>query len=662
MSDIDYGDSRIVVPAGRTTPPQIDYGDSRIVVPAGSTGRSLNIDMRGAPGSVRAAVGGAPAADRLATLKAYYPDARPLGEDNFVFTDPQTGQQTIYNPRGLDVGDLFSLRPEAAEIAGGFIGGLLATPPALLTAKPSGGASVAIGIPAAAGAGATIGRELENLYATQFDGRVDTRSVGQQARDAATTFGVNTAGGYLFPMLSQGLKRVLGGGGQAAVDTLGAFERQGVTPRAGAVSGSGVVQSAEAAAGSFGGAGVMKDAYTQTIEEVTQAARRAATNVGAPMESQGIADTVRGGLKEAAQRFRERQEQLYGDVYKFFSKQTPVRADSTFKLLNDEAAVFASAPELGAKYGKDAADLLKRFNADAKGGELPFEVLRKLRTEIGEKLGNPVLVADESRALLKRLYASLSDDLDAGIANNAGQAAQKAYDKANRYTRMHMTQQMDWVESLATQEVDKKVVSMLQGELGKDGGQLLRKLRYNLTPDQFDDVVASVVNRVGVDPKTGSFSPARFTSEWGKMSSEAKGALFGGQRYNELRQSLDDIAKIAGALEDSGRMLNRSNTGRVLLFSTLLGGGGLGGGVEGMATAAAAGAATFAGTFGAAKLLASPTFAKWLATGMKIGGGQAALSAHLGRLSSVAAIEPQLKDAIDQYEAAVRTAMPQAQR
>ena len=110
-------------------------------------------------------------------------------------------------------------------------------------------------------------------------------------------------------------------------------------------------------------------------------------------------------------------------------------------------------------------------------------------------------------------------------------------------------------------------------------------------------------------------------------------------------------------------MLNRSNTGRVLLFSTLLGGGGLGGGVEGMATAAAAGAATFAGTFGAAKfLLANPTFAKWLATGMKIGGGQAALSAHLGRLSSVAAIEPQLKDAIDQYEAAVRTAMPQAQR
>jgi hypothetical protein len=651
MPDIDYGDSRIVVPAGRATPPQIDYGDARIVVPAGSAGRSLNIDMRGAPGSVRAAVGGAPAADRLATLQAYYPDARPLGDDNFVFTDPQTGQQTIYNPRGLDVGDLFSLRPEAAEIAGGVIGGLLAA---------RGGPKASA---ATAATGATIGRELENLYATQVEGRVDTRSGGRQAADAATTFGVNAAGSYVPQLAVQGLKRVLGGGGGQALDALGAFERQGVTPRAGAVSGSGVVQSAEAAAGSFGGAGVMKDAYTQTIDEVTQAARRAATNVGTPMESQGIAGTVREGLLEAGKRFRARQEQLYDDVYKFFAKQTPVRADSTFKFLNDEAAVFASTPELGAKYGKDVADTLSRFNADAKGGELPFEVLRKVRSVIGEKLGNPVLVGDESRALLKRLYASLSDDLDSGIANNAGQAAQKAYEKANRYTRMHMTQQMDWVESLATQEVDKKVVSMLQGELGKDGGQLLRKLRYNLTPDQFDDVVASVVNRAGVDPSTGSFSPARFTTEWGKMSSEAKGALFGGQRYNELRQSLDDIAKIAGALEDSGRMLNRSNTSRALLYNGLLGGGGfIAGGLDGAVTAAVTGAVGFSGSFLAAKLLAKPEFAKWLATGMKIGGGQEALSAHLGRLSSVAAIEPQLKDAIDQYEAAVRSAMPQRQR
>ena len=654
MTEINYGNDRIVAPSGGAMPPSINYGNDRIVQPGAG---GFDIDTRGAPGNVRATVGGAPEADRLATLRLYYPDARPFGQDNFIFTDPQTNRPTLYNPRGLDIGDLSSIRPEAAEVIGGILGGALAAPFALR------GKSASIGIPAAAATGATIGRELENLYATNVEGRVDTRSPERQAVDAATTFGVNAAGGYLLPVAAEGMKRLLGGGGKAAVDRLAAFERQGVEPRAGAVSGSGVVQSAEAAAGSFGGAGVMKDAYSKTIDEVTAAARKAASNTGTIMEGGGLADTLRRGLQQAGERFRDRQETLYNNVYQFFGKQTPIKVDNTLGFLQQETAAFAGAPEMQKKLGAEAMDYLQRLQKDAAGGTIPFEVARKLRTEIGARLERPVLVGDESRALLKQMYKSLSDDLDAGIAS-ASPGAQKQWELANRYTRVQMQQQLDFVEKMATQEFDKKILSILNGELGKDGGQLLRKIRYNLTPEQFDDVVASVVARTGVDTKTGAFSPARFTTEWGKMSPEAKTALFGGQRYNELRQSLDDIAKISGSLEDSAKMLNRSNTGRVALFSTLMGmgGGGLGGGLEGAATAAVAGAAGFGTSYGAAALLANPSFAKWLATGMKIGGSQAAVSAHLGRLSSVAAIEPQLKDVINQYEAAVRSAMPQQPR
>lgn len=654
MTEINYGNDRIVAPSGGAMPPSINYGNDRVVRPGAG---GFDIDTRGAPGVVRAAVGGAPEADRLATIRSYYPDARPFGQDNFIFTDPQTNRPTLYNPRGLDIGDLYSIRPEAAEAIGGVLGGALAAPFALR------GKSASIGIPAAAATGATIGRELENLYATNVEGRVDTRSPERQAVDAATTFGVNAAGGYLLPVAAEGMKRLLGGGGKAAVDRLAAFERQGVEPRAGAVSGSGVVQSAEAAAGSFGGAGVMKDAYSKTIDEVTAAARKAASNTGTIMEGGGLADTLRRGLQQAGERFRDRQETLYNNVYQFFGKQTPIKIDNTLGFLQQETAAFAGAPEMQKKLGAEAMDYLQRLQKDAAGGTIPFEVVRKLRTEIGARLERPVLVGDESRALLKQMYKSLSDDLDAGIAS-ASPGAQKQWELANRYTRVQMQQQLDFVEKMATQEFDKKILSMLNGELGKDGGQLLRKIRYNLTPEQFDDVVASVVARTGVDPKTGAFSPARFTTEWGKMSPEAKNALFGGQRYNELRQSLDDIAKISGSLEDSAKMLNRSNTGRVALFSTLMGmgGGGLGGGLEGAAMAAAAGAVGFGTSYSSALLLANPTFAKWLATGMKIGGSQAAVSAHLGRLSSVAAIEPQLKDVINQYEAAVRSAMPQQPR
>lgn len=656
MTEINYGNDRIVAPSGGAMPSSINYGNDRVVQPGAG---GFDIDTRGAPGKVRATVGGAPEADRLATLRLYYPDARPFGQDNFIFTDPQTNRPTLYNPRGLDIGDLYSIRPEAAEAIGGVLGGALAAPFALR------GKSASIGIPAAAATGATIGRELENLYATNVEGRVDTRSPERQAVDAATTFGVNAAGGYLLPVAAEGMKRLLGGGGKAAVDRLAAFDRQGVEPRAGAVSGSGVVQSAEAAAGSFGGAGVMKDAYSKTIDEVTAAARKAASNTGTILEGEGLANTLRRGSQQAGERFRDRQETLYNNVYQFFGKNTPTKVDNTLAFLQQETAAFAGAPEMQKKLGSAAMDYQRALLSDAGGygGTIPFEVVRKLRTEIGTLADKPVLVGDEGRAFLKKMYESLSRDLEDGIAS-ASPGAKKQWEIANRYTRVHMQQQLDFVEKMATQELDKKILSMLQNDLGKDGGQLLRKIRYNLTPEQFDDVVASVVARTGIDTKTGAFSPARFTTEWGKMSPEAKSAMFGGQRYNELRQSLDDIAKISGSLEDSAKMLNRSNTGRTVMWGTLMGmgGGGFGGGFEGAAMAAGASAVGFGTSYSAALLLANPSFAKWLATGMKIGGSQAAVSAHLGRLSSVAAIEPQLKDVINQYEAAVRSAMPQQPR
>ena len=154
MTEINYGNDRIVAPSGGAMPPSINYGNDRVVQPGAG---GFDIDTRGAPPVVRMAVGGAPEADRLATIRLYYPDARPFGQDNFIFTDPQTNRPTLYNPRGLDIGDLYSIRPEAAEAIGGVLGGALAAPFALR------GKSASVGIPAAAATGAADGRELENL-------------------------------------------------------------------------------------------------------------------------------------------------------------------------------------------------------------------------------------------------------------------------------------------------------------------------------------------------------------------------------------------------------------------------------------------------------------------------------------------------------------------
>ena len=71
------------------------------------------------------------------------------------------------------------------------------------------------------------------------------------------------------------------------------------------------------------------------------------------------------------------------------------------------------------------------------------------------------------------------------------------------------------------------------------------------------------------------------------------------------------------------------------------------------AGSAVAGAATFIiAPRLAAKLITSPSFVKWITTPIT---SPNAISAHLGRLVGIAVAEPELREAIDQYTAALRS-------
>ena len=88
-------------------PLSVDIGGATIQLPGGSTPEQVQSAIQGfretpefdalldkeegAPARVRMSVGGVPLEDRLETLKLFYPDAAAHGEDNFVFSDPATG-------------------------------------------------------------------------------------------------------------------------------------------------------------------------------------------------------------------------------------------------------------------------------------------------------------------------------------------------------------------------------------------------------------------------------------------------------------------------------------------------------------------------------------------------------------------------------------------
>jgi hypothetical protein len=139
--------------------------------------------------------------------------------------------------------------------------------------------------------------------------------------------------------------------------------------------------------------------------------------------------------------------------------------------------------------------------------------------------------------------------------------------------------------------------------------------------------------------------------------------LFGGLRYRDLPPELDNLVRVVSSLKEVEKLTNTSNTASHLIaFTTLqtLGGAltGFAVGGEGAASGIAGAASFIVAPRLAAKLITSPAFVKWLTTPITSSTG---ILAHVGRLAGIAVAEPELREAIDQYTAALRS-VPAPQR
>jgi hypothetical protein len=659
--------------------------DQRVQPSAGFGGHDIVIDLpaedvidrrTGAPGRVRNLVGGARGPDRLNTLRQFYPDAEPYGNDNFVFTDPGTGRLTLYNPKGLDAGDLPSITPELAEMAGGVIGGALAVPPAVLGAPATGGASTLL-VPAGIGLGAAAGSDIEQMIA-QFMGRVDTRSLPRKALDNAITAGVNAAGQRVADVAIQGVNKLVGPPIRRLFthsrpqDLLAAYERQGVDPMAGAVSGSRPVQIAEHALSyTPGGSAPMQAATERTVGQVGQAAGRLASSVGGQETPQIVGGMLRNGADAAAQRFVKQREGLDAALETVIGRDTATPVNAVSTLLRQLKGDLKLAPRSRQADLSRAIQELEAIQADAGQAGIPFGTLRQIRTRIGRDLDRPDISGYRpgEQGAMARVYGALTEDVK-NAAAAAGPAAQKALALHDRYVRYQRTINLPILDELAKQKFDEKIFNWaLQG--GREGGTRLLRLRYNMRTQAgegtWDEMVSSVLTRMG-QAKPGqqgvpvdllgpgdTFSPGTFLTNFASLSPEAKSALFGGKRYQALREGLDDLVKISASLKDAEKMANTSGTARGLLFTTLgLTAGQVMTGNVGGAAGTIAGAVV--APYVAARLITNPRFVRWLAVTRMLGNDPNSITRHLGRLVAIAEAEPEIRDDVHQYLDTLRPA------
>ena len=599
----------------------------------------------GAPAFVREQVGNAPTEDRLANIRRFYPDAAPYDDDNFIYTNPDTGRLTLYNDRGLSVGDVASLTREAFVATGGTFGAILGVP-----AGPPG---IAVG----AGSGATVAGELYDTYSNVFLNRVDTRSVLDRSVDAGTEFFLSAVGQRGGELLTEGTKRVLGGGTQKAKQLAAKFRSLRIDPPTGAVSSSNTVATLEQALGAspFSSDVVQKQA-TRVLEQITQAAKNTVAKIGTPVSKAEAGSVIRTAASNAAGRFKATQNAAYEKAFDLIGKDAPVALDAVRALRESLENQLNEAPGSLQRSLGQAINTLKTIEMDATesavSGTIPFSALRQIRTAIGKDLDEPLLAGStgSQNAAMRQVYGALTEDMSA-VAKLAGPEARKALEVADRYTRAWMNTAGVTLNKIGKFDTDEQAYNFAMSRLG-DGGTNLQRLRNQFEPEEWDTVAASVLEKIGLarpgaQDATGEvFSVNTFFTNWSKMSAEAKNALFGGKRYAEMREGLDTLVDVASSLKGVEKLANTSNTGRVLITYLTLTGAGTGLAEMGTGQGAGALSAFLVGGLGSrysAKLITSPKFINWLTTPVTNPNG---IGPHFGRLTAIAAEDPALKEPI----------------
>jgi len=603
----------------------------------------------GAPLKVRQAVGSAETPeDRLATIRMTYGDAQPFGEDNFVFTNPETGRPTLYNPEGFDFGDVASVQPELAEVFGGAVGAAAGLP-----AGP-------IGAVTGAGLGAAAGREMNNLLMSNVGGTVDTRGLAQRGADAATTAAVNSGGQMAGDALVAGGRAIVEGAKgllikPGAADRLADFSRAGVQPNAAAVAGSENLANAQKALADIPSSSpIITEAIEKTLRDIDQAAATLADEYGTATTRAEAGQA----LKDAGESYIARASKIGSDLYSNFDalipKDTRVPVANVQAYLGDVAAKFADEPAIADIL---EAPMLKRFREALAGEnrEVTFELLKNLRSEVGRRLSRPAILVDENRATLEGLYAALSDDM-ADAAASAGEPAQRALKRANDFWQQSRKQIKSTIEPiLRAPEVEDAFRRALSGS--RDGASALLRLRRSMPADVWGDVAAVKIRELGlakpgVQNATGdAFSATTFLTNLNKMSPPAQRVLFSGKGNGELFEKLQRLSRVAGYVKDAERMgANPSGTARATMWLQILGGGGIAYGASQDPTAAAAGAmASYLAPRYAARLMTSPKFVTWLTNAIQLDPYKKSLAPHIARLRVIAAEGPEMREAVREY-------------
>jgi hypothetical protein len=358
-------------------------------------------------------------------------------------------------------------------------------------------------------------------------------------------------------------------------EKVAAFDTAGVRPSLAAMS-EGAARVAKGVAENPIAGVRARGALRGSIEDTSNAAGRVASRFGSPMDSRGAAgEAVQRGVEDFNKRFSARSSAMYDPIFSKIDTaeraavagmpNTPVVKPTETVAALRQMTSRVNSPALSEMItDKRLPDIMAAIEGDP--NSIRFNDLRQLRTWVRNAQRDPELRKGIDQASLGRLEGALTHDIYANAESLGGPKTARQLKQADSFYRMG-SQRIDGAlqkfvggRSPVTGEGAYDLVLRAAGDKGGADTARLSALRKSLQPHEWNDVAATVVNRLGKPlPGQGedTFSISRFVTGFDGLSPQGKDLLFG---KGALRGELENLSRVARMQKNVERAANHSNT------------------------------------------------------------------------------------------------------
>lgn len=413
------------------------------------------------------------------------------------------------------------------------------------------------------------------------------------------------------------------------------FMEEGVPLSALAVSDNPVVNRiGSILSGTLGSTGIISKSAKETIGAIENKLASLSTNPNITLQRAG--EVAQQGITGHIDKFKSVASALYDDVGKAMAGKKTALA-STKNFVSQQLSQFADAPNLSAKIqsNRSVMDAMAAIE-DAGEAGLSYSALKRYRTEIGSTITQNAITGVDN-GVAKAAYAALSDDMR-NLAASSGQKALRKFERANAFYANGVANiENRLAKYVGTRADPASIITAIKSSSKSSDfkvGAIMKAIPAQDRPF-IRDAIMQQMGRGG----NGEFSPARFFSDYSKISPEAKRVLFGADGA-QLRKSLDNLSGISKRLSEVSKFENFSNSANNIsnlgLFALT-------------ASNLSAGAGVAVGSNLSARLLTNEKFATTLAQYAAKPITPTNVSKFMNKLGELAVKNPEISSAISAY-------------